>query len=781
MLASFGSPYDASEVVWKDNQQVDNPKYKCPPLPRGEGCTGHLETLTLDGWLEGGAYTGPLAAADGTRLTLGRPALMPSISNANGALIAILNGTGVGQWRRVVSGLNNSAAWEIESPFDVVEPGSSIVSVMPVKARLLLVGNTFVDAAAVQLYGACYDCIVASNQFTRSGVASRGNYDQEPQPNVRVQFLDNVIERDLDIWTNGQGSPGNLTATGSGPFAFGVIAQRNSIGQLRVEGGYQNTDFCSATDLVLEDNVLSTATFIEDTAQRVWSRGNAGPTAAKSDDGARPGSRRLVIFQGRLQALGATPEAVAASLGEADTFVLSHAETLNYGNGCLDAGYPGGMGKLIKAIRQRNPLSRVYGYVAGTSDAPGGTKCGQSPAAANWSCPAGGCPNFVDWVSRWKRLGRDAPDGLFVDTVGPGWMSTSVRDSVMRSVTEQGFALMVNAPIELENVRWALEPQAMNGQALLVEGWCYAEQADRTAACHDIAEFLVSIRSRNITRHALVTEAWGAVIQNCTNTRAQAAARPFWASATPHDCWQYSGADLGIATGIRGVDVCVPPAAKSLTTLKIDEQSDDSDIVVDRVSARTVVSCPDKSDCTAAIQSALSNGALDDIVIPSSTGSPWAVGPLFIHRSHLRLTLEPGAVLFAKQGDFKKTGDCLLQIKSDMGHGHVSNVTIVATGATLRMRKMEYLPPAYEKAEWRHTLSINGASDVTVIGGTFLEAGGDGIYVDGGGLSNYSRNILLSRVTADGAWRNGLSVISAINLTVADSTFQNTAGTNPQW
>ena len=199
-----------------------------------------------------------------------------------------------------------------------------------------------------------------------------------------------------------------------------------------------------------------------------------------------------------------------------------------------------------------------------------------------------------------------------------------------------------------------------------------------------------------------------------------------------------------------------------------------------RGSARSVVSCPDKSDCTAAIQSALSNEALDDIVIPSSDGSPWAVGPLFIHRSHLRLTLEPGAVLFAKQGDFKKTGDCLLQIKSDMGHGHVSNITIVATGATLRMRKMEYLPPAYEKAEWRHTLSINGASDVTVIGGTYLEAGGDGIYVDGGGLSNHSRNILLSRVTADGAWRNGLSVISAINLTVADSTFQNTAGTNPQ-
>ena len=153
---------------------------------------------------------------------------------------------------------------------------------------------------------------------------------------------------------------------------------------------------------------------------------------------------------------------------------------------------------------------------------------------------------------------------------------------------------------------------------------------------------------------------------------------------------------------------------------------------------------------------------------------------MYIHRSNLRLTLQPGAELYAKKGEFKRTGDCLLQIKSDMGHGHVQNVTIVATGATVRMRKMEYLPPEYVKAEWRHTLSINGASDVAIIGGTYLESGGDGIYVDGGGLSNHSLNVMLDGVTTDAAWRNGLSVISAINLTVVDSVLKNTNGTNPQ-
>lgn len=198
-------------------------------------------------------------------------------------------------------------------------------------------------------------------------------------------------------------------------------------------------------------------------------------------------------------------------------------------------------------------------------------------------------------------------------------------------------------------------------------------------------------------------------------------------------------------------------------------------------SGKVTVDCPDKRDCTVAVQAALSNVAVDEVIIPpAAADEPWAVGPLYIYRSNLRLTLLPKAVLYAKQGEFKKGGDCLLRIRSDMGHGHVHNVTVLATGATLRMRKMEYVPPDYRKAEWRHTLSILGASDVTVVGGTYLESGGDGIYVDGGGHTNHSLNVLLSAVTVDSAWRNGLSVISAVNLTVKDSVFKNTNGTNPQ-
>lgn len=110
----------------------------------------------------------------------------------------------------------------------------------------------------------------------------------------------------------------------------------------------------------------------------------------------------------------------------------------------------------------------------------------------------------------------------------------------------------------------------------------------------------------------------------------------------------------------------------------------------------TTVDCPDKSDCTKFLQAALSS-TTHDIVVPVGNGTPWAVGPQYIHHSHARLTLQPSVVLYAKQGEFKKPDESLLAIKS------VQNVTVVATGATLRMRKMEYLPPGYIKGEWRHS------------------------------------------------------------------------------
>ena len=94
-------------------------------------------------------------------------------------------------------------------------------------------------------------------------------------------------------------------------------------------------------------------------------------------------------------------------------------------------------------------------------------------------------------------------------------------------------------------------------------------------------------------------------------------------------------------------------------------------------------------------------------MIPATDESaPWQVEPVFIRRSNLTLSLAPGAVLQAKKCSFRGTSDSLLTLE------FASNVTILGTGATLKMRKLEYLPPAYVKAEWRMEVKIRGCDNV---------------------------------------------------------------------
>jgi hypothetical protein len=238
-----------------------------------------------------------------------------------------------------------------------------------------------------------------------------------------------------------------------------------------------------------------------------------------------------------------------------------------------------------------------------------------------------------------------------------------------------------------------------------------------------------------------------------------------------------TGAPIFLTNGVSalGFDRSARHRDWAFTLVQAIRDDDNSPAIVRLAGQEVTVKCPDKSDCTKPLQAALSDKAVDHVIVPAEqNGEPWAVGPLFIYRSNVTLTLAAGVVLYAKEGEFQPTSCALLTIKFG------KNVSLIATGATLRMRKMEYLPPRYTKAEWRHTLLIAGASDVAIIGGTYLESGGDGILIGGGGGVSHSHNVLLSGVTTDRAWRNGLSVISVINLTVHNSTFKNTNGTNPQ-
>ena len=191
------------------------------------------------------------------------------------------------------------------------------------------------------------------------------------------------------------------------------------------------------------------------------------------------------------------------------------------------------------------------------------------------------------------------------------------------------------------------------------------------------------------------------------------------------------------------------------------------------------VVCTDPGDCTSDVQQAFDDVSADAVTLPApkSSGAPWQVRPLFIRRSNVVVTLEPGAVLEAKAGSFIGTNDCLLTIRN------ASNVTLTGSGWLLKMRR-PYLPPRYAPAEWRHVLSIVASRNVTVVGGTLSDAGGDGIEVSGGFSpteANFSASVTLRDLSIARAWRNGLSVISVKGLLVQDVTIRDTAGTNPMF
>ena len=129
----------------------------------------------------------------------------------------------------------------------------------------------------------------------------------------------------------------------------------------------------------------------------------------------------------------------------------------------------------------------------------------------------------------------------------------------------------------------------------------------------------------------------------------------------------------------------------------------------------TVVPVFDPVDATDGIQDAIDSGARE-VRIPY-VGADWIVRPITL-ASDQAITFDPGVVVAAKAGEFLDPHDALFE-----GIG-VNNVRLEGYGATLRMRRAEYVDLP---GEWRHTLALKGAMSVGVSGLAFEQSGGDGI------------------------------------------------------
>lgn len=183
------------------------------------------------------------------------------------------------------------------------------------------------------------------------------------------------------------------------------------------------------------------------------------------------------------------------------------------------------------------------------------------------------------------------------------------------------------------------------------------------------------------------------------------------------------------------------------------------------------------TDATAALQNAINTGR--NVWVPKMQAD-WTVRPIFVMgTSNQEIRFENGVVVAAKAGEFHGTNDMIFHAEG------CSNLTFSGYGATLKMRKADYmqnnpsLPGYYVKSEARTALSLYSVTGATVKGLRIVETGGDGIYV-GSGWNPCSEDVTIKDVAIDNAYRDGIAVISAKNLLIDNAVVTNTWGTAPQ-
>jgi len=190
---------------------------------------------------------------------------------------------------------------------------------------------------------------------------------------------------------------------------------------------------------------------------------------------------------------------------------------------------------------------------------------------------------------------------------------------------------------------------------------------------------------------------------------------------------------------------------------------------------RTVASAAwwgfDPQDSTRFLQAAIDSGA-PKVIVPYM-GKEWIVTPVKL-RGNLELVFEPGVLVLAKKGAFKGRGESLFTAQN------AADLTIRGYGATLRMHKRDYQNPPYSKAEWRMTLDVSGCRRVRIEGLRLEGSGGDGIYLGATGKQPYCEDVVIRDVVCHDHHRQGISVISAVNLLIENCTLSNTGGTAPQ-
>ena len=170
----------------------------------------------------------------------------------------------------------------------------------------------------------------------------------------------------------------------------------------------------------------------------------------------------------------------------------------------------------------------------------------------------------------------------------------------------------------------------------------------------------------------------------------------------------------------------------------------------------------DQTDDTAAIQAAIDEiaGTGGTVLVPNGT---------YLINVEASLTLKSNMTLRLSKGAILKAIPTRRQKYSVISIAGASNVTVI--GGTLEGERKEHLG---QSGEWGWGIRVEkGASHITISGVTSKKMWGDGFYVEG------ATDVRFCSITAEDNRRQGLSIIEADGLVVTASIFKNTRGTRP--
>jgi hypothetical protein len=186
------------------------------------------------------------------------------------------------------------------------------------------------------------------------------------------------------------------------------------------------------------------------------------------------------------------------------------------------------------------------------------------------------------------------------------------------------------------------------------------------------------------------------------------------------------------------------------------------------------------TDATAALQAAINSGA--DKIIVRNKSTPWLISSTINLKSNQEIDFEPDVVVQAKLGSFLPNTNPLFKALG------VTNVKLVGQGVGVHQATLAMNKSVSDGDNSDHIIAIEGTDNYTISGLTLTGSNSDGIIIDAYSTGqeipvpntlNYSDHGLIDNVTVTNSSRNGMSVISAQNLTVTNSKFNNSSNLPP--